>query len=113
MGPTGAGKSSVSRILYYWKIYSDAVKFQFIRDSVPPGLATNTKGGGSLQFETYQIATVSFATEDGTRIKLVDTPGFDDSREGVTDAQVLKMIATFLVKEWVLCFLCCASHISL
>ena len=66
---------------------------------MPPELATNIKVGHSLQSETYQLETVSLATEDGTRIKLVDTPGFDDSREGVTDAEVLNMIATFLANE--------------
>lgn len=48
---------------------------------------------------------MSWDAADGTRIKLVDTPGFDDSREGITDAEVLKMIATFLAKELVIYFL--------
>jgi len=37
--------------------------------------------------------------EDGTTVKLVDTPGFDDSRDDLTDVQVLKMIAAFLTDE--------------
>ena len=67
---------------------------------MPPGLpSAQVKIGHGLKSETSAVEPVSWAVEDGTRIKLVDTPGFDDSREGITDAQVLKMIATFLVKE--------------
>ena len=32
-------------------------------------------------------------------MNLVDTPGFDDSREGVTDADILTMIANFLTRQ--------------
>jgi len=35
-------------------------------------------------------------TMDGRRITLVDTPGFDDSRQGVSDTDVLESIANFL-----------------
>ena len=66
---------------------------------MPPGTSTNIKVGHSLKSETSEVQPVCWDAEDGTRIKLVDTPGFDDSREGVTDVQVLKMIATFLTKE--------------
>ena len=59
----------------------------------------NIKIGHSCESETYQVETVSWDTMYGTRIKLVDTPAFDYSWEGVTDAEVLDMIATFLAKE--------------
>lgn len=32
-------------------------------------------------------------------MNMVDTPGFDDSREGVTDADILTMIANFLTRQ--------------
>ena len=35
-------------------------------------------------------------TIDGRRVTLVDTPGFDDSRQGVTDTDILAKIANFL-----------------
>ncbi|KAL4077621.1 hypothetical protein J3A83DRAFT_1634419 [Scleroderma citrinum] len=81
MGPTGVGKSS------------------FIQDSVPSSLRIKIKVGDSLKSETNEVQSVSWITEDGTAVKLVDTPGFDDSRAGMTDARVLKMIATFLTNE--------------
>ena len=72
---------------------------------MPRGLVSNIKIGHTLRSKPYQVETVSLITEDGTRIKLVDTPGFANSREGVTDAEVLNMIATFLANEWVVCIL--------
>ncbi|KAL4062282.1 hypothetical protein V8B97DRAFT_1878072 [Scleroderma yunnanense] len=82
MGPTGVGKSS------------------FIHNSVPPDLRAEVKVGHGLQSETSQVQPISWDTEDGARIKVVDTPGFDDSRAGVTDTDVLKMIAEFLTKQY-------------
>ncbi|KAL4063994.1 P-loop containing nucleoside triphosphate hydrolase protein [Scleroderma yunnanense] len=82
MGPTGVGKSS------------------FIHDSVPPGSSTEVKVGHGLQSETSEVQPICWATEDGTTVKLADTPGFDDSRLGITDTDVLKMISTFLVNEY-------------
>ena len=80
-------------------IRSDTVKFQFIRDSVPPELWTDIKIGHGLESETAHIQPISLVAKDGTRIKLVDTPGFDDSREGMTDAEILQRIATFFTEE--------------
>ena len=55
--------------------------------------------GHHLQSETSQVQSIHWTTEDGIGINLVDTPGFDDSREGVTDADILKMIADFLTQQ--------------
>lgn len=66
---------------------------------MPPDLHAKVKVGHGLKSETSEVQPVCWVTEDGTRVKLVDTPGFDDSRDGVTDADVLKVIATFLTKE--------------
>ncbi|KAI6147923.1 P-loop containing nucleoside triphosphate hydrolase protein [Pisolithus tinctorius] len=82
MGPTGTGKSS------------------FVRNAVPPELSSNIHVGHSLESETSKIQPIQWVNNDGVKIKLVDTPGFDDSREGLTDTDVLKMIATFLEKEY-------------
>jgi len=72
---------------------------QFIRNALPPGLLTEIKVGHGIQSETNEVQPVSWNTENGTRVTLVDTPGFDDSRDGMTDVKVLNMIATFLTKE--------------
>ncbi|KAL4077628.1 P-loop containing nucleoside triphosphate hydrolase protein [Scleroderma citrinum] len=82
MGSTGVGKSS------------------FIQNSVPQDLHTQVQVGHGLQSKTSEVQPVCWVTEDGTSVKLVDTPGFDDSRAGLTDAEVLKMIATFLTNEY-------------
>ncbi|KAI6127582.1 hypothetical protein EDD16DRAFT_246347 [Pisolithus croceorrhizus] len=59
-------------------------KSSFVRNAVPPGLSSS----------------VQWVNNNGVKIKLVDTPGFDDSRDGVTDTDVLKMIANFLKEEY-------------
>lgn len=82
MGPTGVGKSS------------------FIRSAIPEGLSTDIQVGHHLHSETSQVQTIHWTTRDGVGINLVDTPGFDDSREGVTDADILAMIATFLTTQY-------------
>ncbi|KAL4064078.1 hypothetical protein V8B97DRAFT_1343731 [Scleroderma yunnanense] len=82
MGPTGAGKSS------------------FIYDLLPLDLRTNVKVGHNLQSQTIEVQPVSWTTKDGKRVKLVDTPGFDDSRAGMTSVEILKMIAKFLTNQY-------------
>jgi len=72
---------------------------QFIQNALPPGLRTEIKVGHGILSETKDVQPISWVTEDGTKVKLIDTPGFDDSRAGVTDTEILKMIATFLTKE--------------
>ncbi|KAI6158652.1 P-loop containing nucleoside triphosphate hydrolase protein [Pisolithus thermaeus] len=81
MGPTGSGKST------------------FINSLVPPGSTSGTRVGHSLRSETNKIQPVELDNGNGLSFKLVDTPGFDDSREGITDIDVLSMIAAFLVQE--------------
>ncbi|KAL4070380.1 hypothetical protein J3A83DRAFT_4524895 [Scleroderma citrinum] len=82
MGPTAVGKSS------------------FIYNSVPPGVPAEVKPVHDLQSETIKVQLVCWVTGSGTNVKLVDTPGFDDPRERVTDTQVLKMIVAFLTDEY-------------
>lgn len=80
MGPTGSGKST------------------FINGFVPSGSSSGIRVGHSLQSETSKVQPIELDFGN-IRLRLVDTPGFDDSREGITDFEVLSMIATFLVQE--------------
>lgn len=80
MGPTGAGKSS------------------FLQD-VAPHLCEHFTVEHHLVSGTPTIKSAS-VTKNDTKIKLVDTPGFDDSRNKMTDEEVLNMIAAFLKKQW-------------
>ncbi|KIK57234.1 hypothetical protein GYMLUDRAFT_46492 [Collybiopsis luxurians FD-317 M1] len=80
MGSTGSGKSSFIKLL--------------------SGDQT-VKTGDSLESETIDVQQVSFQDEQtGHRIILVDTPGFDDSRDGMSDTEVLRKITGFLLDEY-------------
>ena len=63
------------------------------------GLLTGDKSvqiGHGVQSMTSEVEPVRYIEDDGRCITLIDTPGFDDSREGVTDTDVLRKIASFL-----------------
>ncbi|OCH89850.1 hypothetical protein OBBRIDRAFT_756012 [Obba rivulosa] len=79
MGPTGTGKSTF-------------VKLVTGDDKI--GI------GKSLNSETNEIRPASFFEDDGRAITLVDTPGFDDSRDGVRDIDILQRIGEFLRLEY-------------
>ena len=54
--------------------------------------------GDNLESETSDIQVIPFVDRaTGRNVTIVDTPGFDDSRKGVTDTDILKKIANFLV----------------
>jgi hypothetical protein len=54
--------------------------------------------GDNLESETSDIQVICFVDRGtGRNVTIVDTPGFDDSRNGVTDTDILKKIASFLV----------------
>lgn len=78
MGPTGTGKSSLIRLL--------------------TGDETIVIGNG-LGSVTEDIQLAHYFDSDDRRVTFIDTPGFDDSR-GVTDATILRKIATFLDTEF-------------
>ncbi|EMD41352.1 hypothetical protein CERSUDRAFT_39131, partial [Gelatoporia subvermispora B] len=78
MGSTGTGKSTFIRLV--------------TRDE-------RIKIGYSLESETADVKTASFFEADGRAVTLIDTPGFDDSRDGVTDTDILKKISSFLQVE--------------
>ncbi|KAF5367610.1 hypothetical protein D9757_010653 [Collybiopsis confluens] len=80
MGSTGSGKSSFIKLL--------------------SGNAT-VKTGDNLESETLNVRPIEFFDQVSRRkVVLVDTPGFDDSREGITNTEVLKRITGFLLKEY-------------
>jgi len=56
--------------------------------------------GDDLKYKT-DVEVASYVADDGQRVTLVDTPGFDDSHEEVSDVDILERIAKFLQAEWV------------
>ncbi|KAK2459340.1 hypothetical protein APHAL10511_008643, partial [Amanita phalloides] len=80
MGSTGTGKSSFIKLL---------------------SGDTSIHVGDSLESETSEIQVVPFRDpETGRNVTIVDTPGFDDSRAGISDTKVLKKIAEFLLETY-------------
>ena len=71
------------------------VRLQFIR------LLTGDSSvavGNSLESETSDIQVVRYIDpKSGRNVTIVDTPGFDDSRENITDTEVLKRVTKFLL----------------
>jgi len=47
------------------------------------------------------VDVARYVADDGRGVTLVDTPGFDVSHEGVSDADIFERIAKFLQAEWV------------
>ncbi|KAF5344097.1 hypothetical protein D9758_008875 [Tetrapyrgos nigripes] len=80
MGSTGTGKSSFINLL----------------------TGDNTvKIGNTLNSETSEIQLIRFIDPASRRkVVIVDTPGFDDSRSGVTNTNVLTTITEFLLEEY-------------
>jgi hypothetical protein len=54
-----------------------------------------TTGFVGHNIESETVGTASYS-ESGYVVTLVDTPGFDDSRDGVTDTDILEKIVNFL-----------------
>ncbi|KAJ6537016.1 P-loop containing nucleoside triphosphate hydrolase protein, partial [Mycena capillaripes] len=79
MGSTGTGKSSLIQL-----ITGDQ----------------SIDIGESLESETFEIKDFRFGDHTGRNVRLVDMPGFDDSRSGFTDTDILKGIVGFLLKEY-------------
>ncbi|KAK7444070.1 hypothetical protein VKT23_015468 [Stygiomarasmius scandens] len=80
MGPTGTGKST---FIKFFNPENDDIHI-----------------GHDLESQTIDITTSIYIDEEAQlAITLVDTPGFDDSREGVTDTDILGKIAAFLQDE--------------
>ncbi|KIK59283.1 hypothetical protein GYMLUDRAFT_245358 [Collybiopsis luxurians FD-317 M1] len=59
------------------------------------------EAGDSRESKTLDIQPIDFLDEfSGRRVTLLDTPGFDDSGNGITDTEVLKKITEFLLTEY-------------
>jgi hypothetical protein len=52
--------------------------------------------GHGVDSQTSVVATHSFMYRPDVRVTFVDTPGFEDSREGVSDVDILQQIVDFL-----------------
>ena len=93
MGPTGAGKSTVS----FSRFDSSLISFtdpapQFINKAA--GLE-GTEVGHGLESCTHQIQVVRcLDTQQDRQIVFVDTPGFDDTN--ISDFDVLQVVADWL-----------------
>ncbi|KAJ7833205.1 hypothetical protein B0H14DRAFT_3142639 [Mycena olivaceomarginata] len=80
LGSTGTGKSSFIKLV-----------------TKDPSIVI----GDSLESETFEVQSYRFRDPtSGRTMIMVDTPGFDDSREGITDTEILKRVANFLIKEY-------------
>ncbi|KAF8873368.1 P-loop containing nucleoside triphosphate hydrolase protein, partial [Gymnopilus junonius] len=80
MGSTGTGKSSFVKLL----TGNSSVKI-----------------GTALDSETSSVQVLRFLDPVSRRnVVVVDTPGFDDSRTGFTDTQILATITKFLLNEY-------------
>jgi hypothetical protein len=55
--------------------------------------------GHGLESETSQINCAEYIDPGGRKVTLVVTPGFDDSREDISDVDILRMISKYLTKE--------------
>ncbi|KAJ4490088.1 P-loop containing nucleoside triphosphate hydrolase protein [Lentinula aciculospora] len=80
MGNTGTGKSSFIKLLTGDK---------------------SVRVGDSLDSETDDVVKIAFTDPvSGRKVVLVDTPGFDDSRDGRTDTEILRKISEFMINEY-------------
>ncbi|KAF8133158.1 P-loop containing nucleoside triphosphate hydrolase protein [Mycena galopus ATCC 62051] len=79
MGPTGTGKSSLIQHL----TGAEAIAI-----------------GHGVESATSDIGQYNYFHENGRCVTFVDSPGFDDSREGVTDTDSLRKIAVFLEAQF-------------
>jgi predicted GTPase len=97
MGPTGAGKSTVSSNHLFARFMAYLSSAQFI--DIATGQNGHTVRHG-LQSEKSEIRAVRVnhpKTDDP--ITFIDTPGLHDT--SMSDIGILTMIAEWLVKMWV------------
>ena len=88
MGAAESGKTSVSSERLVVMVGNSSGRLQFI----------NLASGSSLRIgmgsksRTAEVELADEFTLDGTRVTLIDIPGFDDTKN---DADILEMIAAF------------------
>lgn len=56
--------------------------------------------GDRLESQTYEVTAHSIVTDQKERITFVDIPGFEDSREDVSDVDVVRMFVDFLRERY-------------
>ena len=95
MGPTGSGKSNVSRFVASLSPNSQVKVDQFINH-----LTGNAEQGksGRLKSDTESVTPYPISYQ-GLRLVLVDTPGFDDTYR--QDTEILRVIADWLIQKYV------------
>jgi hypothetical protein len=115
MGPTGTGESNSWALLLhcmnsYWHLREIHGRYHVYHESGGISLTYNRqfihllteddriRVGHDPESQTFDITTSTYE-EPGITISLVDTAGFDDSREGVTDTDTLKRITDYLAEE--------------
>ena len=88
MGPTGSGKSTAGiRMIFNQFTANSTQLINFITGR------SNAKIGHALESMTKELQVVNW-TYQNRSIKLVDTPGFDDTY--TSSADVFQMIAEYL-----------------
>lgn len=55
--------------------------------------------GDRLESETSSVKESLLTTEYGQEVVFIDTPGFEDSREEVSDVDILQMLVDYLKKR--------------
>ncbi|SRR6266511_5937284 len=96
MGPTGSGKSNVNTFSFARRILT-WIYLQFIDVVTKPSL-DKLRAGSSLGSCTQKIQAVRFRNHEfyGSKLVLVDTPGFDDDKR--SDMEILELIGEWLKK---------------
>lgn len=81
VGPAGSGKST-----FITALVPESSSFIQVTHGLQPG--------------TTEVQHVEWVNNNGARIKLVDTPGFDPTLQKLTDVDILAMVAAFLQREY-------------
>ena len=55
--------------------------------------------GHGLESQTSSVKESIFTTEHGQKVVFIDTPGFEDSRDDVSDVDILQMIVDYLQRR--------------
>jgi predicted GTPase len=102
MGPTGAGKSRVCRLVKRSHFFSESQLSvrQFIDIATQQAQSANV--GHSLESCTSEVRAVRYQRTDGNGKRsyvIVDTPGFDDTNK--PDTEILALIADWLKTTYV------------
>jgi len=96
MGPTGSGKSHVGQNVL--ALRSEFTLYSQFIDVLTKPSSNKLRAGSSLGSCTEKIQAVRLRNHKhyGSKLVLVDTPGFDDDRR--SDMEVLEMIGEWLRK---------------